>query len=130
MKYRVRKYGDRILGCEYQLMDDRGRKPHKGSTASLYALYAPAADRKLKPVGQWNTAQIVVRGGKFEHWLNGQKVVSADTDSDDWRQRLAKSKFSPHKDFSQNAQGRLMLQDHGREVWFRNLRLKPLGDSP
>jgi len=134
VKYRVARYGKRLLGCEYQTLDDlahkNGRNPLT-SAAALYGLVAPAANKHLKPGGEYNHAKIVVRGTKFEHWLNGEKVVEVDTASDDWRRRISKSKFNDVPGFAENRQGRIMLQNHGNEAWYRNITLLPLtGDMP
>ncbi|QDU95806.1 3-keto-disaccharide hydrolase [Lignipirellula cremea] len=126
VKYRVRKYGNRMLGCEYQILGDSPRKLSKGSTGSLYALYEPSEKAVPHPVGEWNTAKIVAHGPIIEHWMNGEKIVEADLESEEWRTRLAQSKFSPHADFARNSQGRIMLTEHGSKVWFRNLVLTPL----
>ena len=125
VKYRVQKYSGRTLGCEYQLMDDRGRLFAKNSTGALYALYEPTKNKHLKPVGEWNSAKIVVRGAKIEHWLNEQKIVEAIIGTEDWKRRLAASKFKSHANFAKKPAGRIMLQDYGREVWFRKLTLTP-----
>ena len=64
LKYRVRKYGERELGCEYQLLGETGRNLSKGSCGSLYALYEPNDKKKLNPNGQWNTRSEERRVGK------------------------------------------------------------------
>ncbi|MBT6494714.1 MAG: DUF1080 domain-containing protein, partial [Planctomycetaceae bacterium] len=126
LKYRVRKYDGRTLGCEYQLLGETGRSLNKGSCGSLYALYEPNEKKKLNPNGEWNTAKIVAHGPTIEHWMNGEQIVTADLASEEWRKRLSQSKFSPYKDFARNTQGRIMLTDHGSKVWYRNLALTPL----
>lgn len=126
LKYRVRKYGGKVLGCEYQLLGETKPSFSRGSCGSLYELYEPNADKQLNPVGEWNTAKIVAHGPKIEHWMNGKRIVEADLTTDEWRQRLAKSKFAPHQDFARNNVGQIMLTDHGSEVWYRNLILTPL----
>jgi|GEM_PF-62880 arylsulfatase A-like enzyme/trehalose utilization protein len=129
LKYRVRKYGGSELGCEYQLLGETSRNLNKGSCGSLYALYEPNEKKKLNPNGEWNTAKIVAHGPHIEHWMNGEKIVTADLASEEWRRRLSQSKFSPYKDFARNTQGRIMLTDHGSKVWYRNLTLTPLPDT-
>jgi len=131
LKYRVKKYGGRVLGCEYQILDDEGRnqKASKGTTASLYALYAPSEDRPIKPAGEFNTAKIVVCGNRIEHWLNGEKVVRADVGSEDWNKQISRSKFNKYDNFGENRFGRIMLTDHGSEVWYRNITLRPLSEE-
>lgn len=126
LKYRVRKYDGRMLGCEYQLLGEKGRSLSKGSCGALYELYEPNEKKQLNPIGEWNTAKIVVHGPRIEHWMNGEKIVEADLASDEWYKRLAKSKFAPHQDFARNTLGRIMLTDHGSQVWYRDLVLTPL----
>lgn len=126
IKYRVRKYNGQSLGCEFQMLDEKPEKQfEKGATGSLYALYAPSEAKSLRPAGEWNSTRIVVLGNIIEHWLNGRRIIQADTYSNEWHSRLAESKFSEHHDFGQPGPGRIMLQDHGGEVWFRELVLIP-----
>lgn len=127
VKYRVRDYGKKTLGCEYQVFDDQPNAGHSlNATGSIYALCEPNQSKKLNPPGEWNRARIVVRGNLIEHWLNGRLVAQADTYSGDWWSRLMKSKFSDHQSFGQPGRGRIMLQDHGGEVWYRSFELVPL----
>lgn len=126
LKYRVRKYGGRTLGCEYQLLGETKPSLSKGSTGSLYALYEPNEKKQMNPPGEWNTSKIVAHGPRIEHWLNGEKVVKADLASQEWRKRLDQSKFRPHREFARNNIGRIMLTEHGSPVWYRNLVLTPL----
>jgi hypothetical protein len=120
-----------FTGPEYQILDNKkasdGRNP-KTCAASCYALYAPNEDR-TKPVGEWNHARIIVDGGHVEHWLNGHKVVEYELGSSDWSRRVAASKFNAHPKFGKEHRGHIDLQFHGDEVWYRNIRIKPLADS-
>ncbi len=126
VKYRVRKYGNQSLGCEYQIQDDKGKPFNKHATAGLYAVYEPNGTKKAAPVDEWNTSKIVICGKQIEHWLNGQIVVSTCVGSDDWLERVASSKFKDKPFFGQNREGRIFLQDHGNPVWFRNVVVVPL----
>ena len=123
LKYRVRKYGDRTLGCEYQIYDPNGQQVDgKNKTASLYDLYAPDETAQPKPPGEWNSAKIVLRDGKIEHWLNGIRVVRATLGDAEWERRIAESKFNDAENFSKNRCGRIMLTDHGSDVFYRNFQ--------
>jgi hypothetical protein len=129
LKYRVRKYGNRTLGCEYQILDDSAyvkRLRPKGLTGSLYDIYEPSSAEFVKPVGEFNHSRIVVWGNCIQHWMNGHLIVSAVVGSREWNERMAESKFADIEGFGQNRLGKIMLTDHGSEVWYRNIVLKPL----
>ncbi|HUF64285.1 MAG TPA: DUF1080 domain-containing protein [Verrucomicrobiales bacterium] len=130
VKYRVRQFeGGSWLGPEYQVLDDAFHGDGSSlltSAGSMYALFPPSEAKKLLPAGEWNVSKIVVRGTALEHWLNGELIVKADTESEAWKEAIAASKFRAVKGFGENRRGRIMLQDHGDEVWFRQLRIREL----
>jgi mono/diheme cytochrome c family protein len=126
IKYRLKQFGKQWLGCEYQLYDDRGKPGTVSSTGAIYALYAPPEDKPAKPVGEFNISRIVVRGPDVEHWLNGRKIIEAEIGSEDWKRRIAKSKFNQYPGFAETSKSKLMLQDHGSKIWFRKITLRPL----
>jgi len=116
-------------GVEYQIFDDMGYKvgpDNIHSAGAMYGLYAPPKNKPQKPVGEWNESRIVARGNQIEFWLNGVQVVDCDLSSDDWKERRDKSKFKPYKRFGLNKKGHIDLQDHGHDVWFRNIRIRDL----
>ncbi len=93
---------------------------------SLYDLI-PAKPQTAKPAGEWNQVKITVYKGTVIHWMNGANVVEYHLWTDDWKNRIAKSKFAGWEDFINTAEeGYIGLQDHGDDVWFRNIKLKEL----
>lgn len=119
-------------GPEYQIIDDynhpavKDHKHEEGATAALYLVYAPA-NKKLLPAGQWNSAKIIVKGNHIEHWLNGVKVVSCERGSEDFRKRMAATKFNVYDKYGELPEGHIMLTDHdGDQTYFRRIRIKRL----
>ena len=134
IKYRagIDPEGRSMLGPEYQLQDDaaHGRSATSaGSTGALYAVYPPQVGA-ARPAGEFNRARIAVRGEWIEHWLNGVRLVSCRWGSEDWLKRVARSKFAEVEGFGGPRPGLLGLQDHGSEVWFRDIRVRDLGALP
>jgi hypothetical protein len=121
---------DYVTGPEYQVADDPPVLGPPSSqnkrTGSCYDMYAAPPDKKLNPVMEWNSSRIVWKDGKVEHWLNGQKVVEYDVNSQDFKERYAKSKWSSGKypDWNAYKVGSISLQDHGAVVWYRNIKIK------
>lgn len=118
-----------MVGVEYQMIDDErhtdAKRGDSHNTASIYDLKGAAPDKAVKPAGEWNKSKIIIKDGVIQHFLNGKLAVEADTKGDDWKQRIAKSKFAKMQDFAAG-KGKLLLQDHGDEVWFKNIRITPL----
>ena len=115
------------LGHEYQVIDDAGYPDGgKHSTASFYDVLAPAKDKPLKPVGEFNTSRILVKGQTVKHFLNGKVVLTYELGSDEVKAAVAKSKFRKLEKFGVRLAGHILLQDHGDEVWYRNIRIRDL----
>ena len=132
IKYRVKSFDGKMLGCEYQLIDDTGYRNKllpKHTTGSLYDVYEPTGDKFLHTGEQFNHGRIVVRNDHVQHWLNGQLVMSANVGSAEWMRRIAESKFADVNGFGRSQTGQIMLTDHNDEVWFRYVVLRELGPS-
>ena len=113
---------------EMQVLDDAVHVDGKSeltSAGAVYGLY-PAARGIVRPVGEWNTARILVDGNRVEHWLNGQKIAEYELGSEDWRRRVNSSKFKAWREYGQAAEGHIGLQDHGDWVAFRNIKIRVL----
>ena len=117
------------IGFEYQMIDDDrhsdGKLPTHRSGA-LYDLITPDASKQLKPIGEWNHSRVVFNGTHGEHWLNGVKVVEFELGSPAMETALAASKFKSMAWFAQRRTGHIVLQDHGDDAWFRNLKIREL----
>lgn len=121
-------------GLEYQILDDLGRKRKPDSlhcASALYDLVPAQAGRKTRNAGEWNSGRIIAQGNHIEHWLNGQMVLSVEQNTEDWKQRYQKSKYTKYgfKDFGQVASP-ILIQDHGSQVWYRKLRIRRLQPRP
>lgn len=116
-------------GPEYQVMDDDGYKEPLEPSQMAGANYAmhEANDKKvLRPAGEWNSGRIVFNRGKAEHWLNGEKIVEFDKNSEDWKAKRNSGKWNDFPDYGKTNTGYLALQDHGAGVWFRNVKVRRL----
>lgn len=129
--------GPEDVGLEYQLLDDERHPDAKQGVdgdrtlASLYDILPRGpimGNLGIAPkVGKWQHARIVaLRDGTVEHWLNGVRVLKYTRGSEDFRRRVASSKFKDIPKYGELERGRILLQDHGDEVRFRSVKIKPL----
>lgn len=121
------------MAPEFQVLDDTAyiemgtmdMETHlTGDNYDLHASRVTASN----PIGDWNTARIVVDGHQVEHWLNGELTVSYELYSDDWEARVAGSKFDPEI-YARAPRGHIGIQDHGHEIRYRNIKIRPLNQE-
>jgi hypothetical protein len=127
IKYLVDESRPNAPGPEFQMLDDKGHPDSKNGvthqTAALYDIFEPAADKSLKPAGEWNSSRIIVKGNHVEHWLNGAPVVTYELGSPELMAAIAKSKFRNAEGFGKKIDGHIMLTDHFDGCEFRNMKI-------
>lgn len=115
-------------GIEYQLLDDalhdNGEDPMT-SAGAVFALY-PAPRGVVRPGGEFNTSRLMVQDGRVRHYLNGTVTADYEADSEDFRTRIADSKFAKQEAFGRTTEGLIVLQDHKDRVAFRSVRVREL----
>ena len=119
-----------MTGPEYQLLDDAKHPDAKlhdntRTTASLYDVLPAAANKTLKPPGEWNASRILVKGNHAEHWLNGVKTVEFEMGSEALKTAIAASKFKSNAAFGVKTKSPILIQDHGDEIFLRSMKIRP-----
>lgn len=117
------------MGLEYQLIDNErhedallGRNGNR-KMAALYDLIPASENIRINPPGEWNKTKIVVNGTRVEHWLNGMKALEYDRSLDCFKELVRMSKYNKLANFGGQEKGHILLQGHGNEVSFRNIRI-------
>lgn len=115
-------------GLEMQVLDNAGHpdaKITKHRAGDLYDLISSSSE-PVKPAGEWNHAEIIANKGKLDLYLNGVHIVNTTLWDNSWKQMVAGSKFKSMADFATFKKGKIALQEHGDEVWFKNIKIKKL----
>lgn len=116
-------------GPEYQVIDDVGfpdkLEPWQMAGAD-YAMTQANQQKKLMPAGEWNSSKIIYNKGHVEHWLNGEKIVEFDRNTDDWKAKRASGKWKDFPGYAKVEKGKIAIQDHGNKAYFKNITIKEL----
>jgi len=130
----IEREGDLIFfnAPEYQLMDNfvflkttEIEELYKHLSGDCYDLYS-CETNLLNPLEEWNTGRIKMQNGEVTYWLNDRQTVNYNINSDDWKTRVANSKFAEYPEFGKANSGHIALQDHGNEVWFKEIKIRVL----
>jgi hypothetical protein len=133
VKYFITEERASAIGHEYQMIDEE-KEPDakladgKRVTASFYDVLKPTKVA-TKPPGEINHSRILVKGNHVEHWLNGEKVLGYECGSDALKAAIGQSKFKTTAGFGDKIKAHILLQDHHSQVWFQNIKLRPLSGS-
>ncbi|MEI6679457.1 MAG: DUF1080 domain-containing protein [Mariniphaga sp.] len=127
-------------GFEFQVLDDARHPDAKlgingnRTLGSIYDLIPPNSQdfdpsqpvKRVNGIGQWNRARIEVNGDRVAHYLNGVKIIEISKKSKIFKEAIQKSKFNNVPGFGEFEDGHILLQDHGHEVAYRNIKIKEL----
>ncbi len=138
--YKVQEYApnesSNIMAPKYEIMDDAmGVQKGNYLSASIYDI-VPSTNSNTRPCGQWNESKIIVKGGAVRHIQNGESLLDFDLTSENWANKLEGSDWAKRleaKEYSiilecgkNKEQGYIALQDMGKDVWFRNIKIKQI----
>lgn len=117
-------------GPEYQLIDDigfpGGVTPYNSTGADYSMTPADTSQKVLNPIGSWNSSRIVFDNGQVTHYLNDKKIVEFTAWTDEWKENVKNGKWKNYPGYGLAHTGLIGLQDHGSQIWFKNIKIKEL----
>lgn len=128
----LNKGGGSAIGPEFQVLDDARHPDAKlgkngnRTVGSLYDLIPAPKDKLVHPVGEWNNARILAEGNHVSFFLNGLRTVDFERGSKEWRELVAGSKYSKWEKFGELPTGHILLQDHGNQVFYKNIKIREI----
>ncbi len=128
----INKREGSAIGPEFQILDDKlhpdaklGRDGNR-TIGSLYDMKAAPSGKKVNEVGNWNNARILAKGKQLTYWLNGEKTIDIERGGKEWRDLVARSKYKVWPGFGELSEGHILLQDHGNQVFYKNIKIRDL----
>lgn len=116
-------------GPEFQIIDDENYPgevlPEQHSGAN-YALAAPLETNAANPAGSWNKGKIICKDNHVMHFINNKLVANYTYGSTEWSEMVKKTKFATWPYATPHNKGKIALQGHGDQVWFKNIKIKEL----
>lgn len=117
-----------LTGPEMQVLDNAGHSDGRNiltSAGSVYAVF-PGVKEVIKPAGQWNNFRIIAQGPWIRHFANGVLLSSYRINSESWKKTVSGSFFKDWDQWGQKKTGRIVMQDHGNEVSYKNIKIRVL----
>jgi hypothetical protein len=112
-----------LTGPEYQVFGEGSGVFDKNSTGSFYDVYPTSSNKVVKPAMEWNSGRIRISNNLVTHWVNGVIVMQCQMHSDEWEQAVANSKWKNNPYFAKSPFGHIDFQNHGYQVWYRNVKI-------
>ncbi len=124
-KYQYTWYtGPEMQVCDNDKNEDG--KVYKSQAGDIYELFPTNAVAYVNPAGQWNHVEIKADNGKLDLYMNDHHTLNTTIWDDDWKKNIAGTKFKDMSGFGTFKKGKIALQDHGADVWYKNIKIKEL----
>lgn len=114
-----------MTGPEYQVFDEN-ENYDTHAVGAFYDVYPPSKNKKVNSAMEWNSGRIRISDGLVIHWVNGEIVMQCVLHSEEYNKRVANSKWSDNPYFGKSPFGHIDFQNHGAQVWYKNIKIKRL----
>ena len=114
-----------LTGPEYQVFDEN-ENYDTHAVGSFYDVYPPSKNKRVNPAMEWNSGRIRISDGLVTHWVNGEIVMQCNMNSEEYKEKVANSKWHDDPYFGKSPFGHIDFQNHGAQVWYKNVKIKRL----